>query len=609
MKFAVIFCIVPCIMILAACFSPYTGEEGTGSISISIGGGNNRAILAWDTIDSDILEHEVTLTDSQGVVHPTITIPSAASGGGTANFVSLPLGPCTIYAEGKDSSMVKSVGTLSVTIAAGSNGTKAVIMGPPEGWLGMRITQISNTTFTPIVNPGASPAYSELVNTFTVEVFGFLNDSDANSFFLDTPTVSMAGHGLTFSGFNSTGDALNGIKTFTVTANYDGTGAVAGGTADIEIDILGPLGTYSYSGGPRSIEVTIANGQTTATAIPVTDANFVHFGAYAGTSPGRDKNYKLTEDVSVTNWDPIGDNTNSFIGAFDGQGNSIDFNNINAKQGIFTQFNIGLFSVLGGPGVPGSVKNLKLTGTITGTFNSTNDIYAGAVVGFLENGTIENISSGVNITLRNNAMLNVGGIVGFTQTTGLIQNCYTTGPISAGSYNSALATSTQIGGIVGESGVGNTRIENCWSSATLTATLSSSGPLCVGGIVGIISSGSQQISRCVALNNSIIDNSGAFWTFFGRTVGNYVAGFISDCFGLTTMAPGGWSPGAATKDGADVTGTQADTYYWWTSPIGGGPVWALASNKVAAENNYLLGSGPVLYHLDTTGARPKLWFD
>ena len=69
------------IIIFSACFNNM-GEEDTGSFTISIGGGahnepagrsfqySSRATLDWDgSIDSNTLDHEITVTDNAGNQH------------------------------------------------------------------------------------------------------------------------------------------------------------------------------------------------------------------------------------------------------------------------------------------------------------------------------------------------------------------------------------------------------------------------------------------------------------------------------------------------------------------------------------------------------------
>ena len=120
-------------IILFAC-SNYMGEEDAGSFTISVGGEthnepsgrifqySSRAALDWDAlIDSNNLDHEITVTDSAGNQHSYQILWNDPDK--TAAFTSLPLGLCTIEVEGRDGfGNVQSYGYKEVTIVSGNNG-------------------------------------------------------------------------------------------------------------------------------------------------------------------------------------------------------------------------------------------------------------------------------------------------------------------------------------------------------------------------------------------------------------------------------------------------------------------------------------------------------
>ena len=590
-----LFLIAPCILLLAACFSSYSGEEndGTGSFTISIGGGSSRGILAWNSaVDSNNLIHEVTLTDSQGEVH-FAELPSAASGPVLAHFSSLPVGLANITVEGMDASDVQAVGSAEVYINPGSN-TKTITMGPPAWRLGARFGSIQPGLLTPIVNG----SYTERVTTFTVEVFGFLDDGDGTDVILAIPNMTPPNAGLTFSGHDIIANANNGVRTFTITVNYDGAATVAGGFTDLTVELAINLSSaYSYSGALGTQRINIASGTLLATAIPLRQDNFVHFGAFASTIFGSGRHYRLTESIALSSWNPIGSNVVSFNGTFDGQGHTIDINNINPlTEGSVSH--IGLFRTLSGS----TVRNLRLTGSISNNTLSTQTTNAGAVTGSVyAGGRIENVSSSVNIMLSGNSdFVNVGGIAGFINP-GIIENCYTTGNISATVTGTGTIYAGGIAGAMSSAPPGLATISFCWTESTVEASGGAVGNF-AGGIVGV--NFQSVISYCVALNGSLTSTS-AVWR-----IAQNDTGVFNDNFGYQLMAPQTWNPfGHNTPNGQHVTMADAASQIWWEdSTVDVGPGWTFAGDKGTATANAQSGTGSVWW-FGGSPARPRLWFD
>lgn len=74
--------IVACLLLITC--SDLMSGEGDALISVTIGEGTPRSIVAWaDTLDSTDLIHTVTVSDGPGTAPPSQTIPA---GGGTAKF-------------------------------------------------------------------------------------------------------------------------------------------------------------------------------------------------------------------------------------------------------------------------------------------------------------------------------------------------------------------------------------------------------------------------------------------------------------------------------------------------------------------------------------------
>jgi uncharacterized repeat protein (TIGR02543 family) len=296
---------------------------------------------------------------------------------------------------------------------------------------------------------------------------------------------------------------------------------------------------------------------------------------YAGTY------FTLTGDLDLNGkeWTAIGDYTHSFRGSFDGDGHVISGLFIN-KPGAGYQ---GLFGFLEGTGT--GVSNLGLEGVaITGRY------YVGGIAGYVNSGgSIENCYSTGAVSGTDN----IGGIAGRVYNGGSIENCYSTGAVSgtssvggiAGKVNSSSiencystgavsGTDLHVGGIAGE--VNSSSIENCYSTGAV------SGSISVGGIAGYVDSCSIEncystgavsggdfvggiagrvysgnIENCAALNPSVK----ASGSNAGRVAGS-ISGSDNTFTGNVAWDTMGTGGGKAFKEGTDYNGTlQAKTVF------------------------------------------------
>lgn len=181
--------------------------------------------------------------------------------------------------------------------------------------------------------------------------------------------------------------------------------------------------------------------------------------------------YKLNTDIKADT--PLASalcsQSSPFTGNFDGNGKSIAVNITDTVNNY-----VGLFAYIG---KGGSVKNLTVTGSVTG---SAVTLYLGALTGENE-GQIDSCVSNATVTANGSTLNNVGGLIGWN--TGTITNSRTGGSVTAG--GKAVA-----GGLVGinysttTSGGAMTSaamIQNCNASADVTADTNGSD---AGGLVG-----------------------------------------------------------------------------------------------------------------------------
>lgn len=181
-------------------------------------------------------------------------------------------------------------------------------------------------------------------------------------------------------------------------------------------------------------------GKLTALQTQVNDQGFTYDGKW----------FKLTDSISLTgNWTPIG-TPMAFAGSLDGNGKTIDGLNVNVISG-----NAGLFDSASG----GTFKDLKLNGTVNGTF------YTGGLIGGGSGVTLDNIEA--NVTVSGGSY--TGGLVGrllgtlpaTAERTPDISNCTVHGSVIGRRY---------VGGIATSSADNSPKIENCHNYASITST-------------------------------------------------------------------------------------------------------------------------------------------
>lgn len=199
----------------------------------------------------------------------------------------------------------------------------------------------------------------------------------------------------------------------------------------------------------------------------------------ASTERGKGETFILTADIDMTgkysgntSWDTIGKpesdtnyNTLNFMGTFDGGGHNIKIyinSNSTSRQGLF-----------GAIGEGAVVKNLSVSGSITGSYHG----YTGSIAG--ENsGTIENCRS----TAEVDGYTNTGGIAGINY--GKIINCYNEGTVKN--------FLTYVGGIAGTN---SGEIINCYNRGLVTCSMNM-------GLGGVLGTNSGTVTNCYYLEGT-----------------------------------------------------------------------------------------------------------
>ena len=228
---------------------------------------------------------------------------------------------------------------------------------------------------------------------------------------------------------------------------------------------------------------------------------------------------ELTDNIdmsSIANFAPIGTETASYTGTFNGNGHNISGLSVSGSDYV------GLFSYVDGATIQNiNLCDSKITATNAGGIGTSTGGIAGFATGAAK---IENCSTN-NIKIEAGS-LHIGGIIGRGEGSTEISNCTNTSTL-AGTYN--------VGGIAGSLNGGS--ITNCGNSGDLPAPWANG---CVGGIVGFAQAG--QISTCYN-TGEITGRSNAD---VGGIVGMFKSSFsISDCYNVGDVQGGQLTGGIA----------------------------------------------------------------
>ncbi len=169
----------------------------------------------------------------------------------------------------------------------------------------------------------------------------------------------------------------------------------------------------------------------------------------------------------------IGNSGTKFNGTYDGEGNQItnfSYSNNVSHVGLFGYIGTGTVknifvnnaNVLGGSDT-GIVAGRVDTGTVEsvvtkGTIRGGNSV--GGVVGSLSGGIVQKIASYTNIET---SVTNVGGIVGYADSTSKIRDSYSRGSL----YVSAATEGNKRAGILGHMGGGSVEVSNVYSTGRI----------------------------------------------------------------------------------------------------------------------------------------------
>ena len=199
------------------------------------------------------------------------------------------------------------------------------------------------------------------------------------------------------------------------------------------------------------------------------------------------------KQVAELSWTPIGNESNKYIGTFDGNDKIISNLYINA-----TSVNTGFF----GYATDGSIKNITFDNA---KVKSTGSYYTAILAGVAEYCIIENIKTLANCSVEGNTF--VGGILGAARDN--ISNC---------ENHAEVKGADSVGGVVGSYYGSSKSISSCANYGAVTGT---SGE--VGGMVGYFSTGTIQNSANYG------DITGTYYV--GNLIGNAIECNLNNVLG------------------------------------------------------------------------------
>ena len=202
----------------------------------------------------------------------------------------------------------------------------------------------------------------------------------------------------------------------------------------------------------------------------------------------------LTDNIDLTgisNWTPIGNESNKFGGTFDGKNFKVQHLSI-TQQGS----NTGLFGYASGA----TMQNICIDGNFTLTTTSYTEGY-GSIAGCVVSSTISNCHSSVNFTINTemdasvNCIGHIGGIVGkmneTSSTDSNVSGCSYSGTINLGNNKVNVAA-----GIAGYAIYSNVPITNCRFTGTIHSECEDA--LIMGGIFGYTRTGGNvKVTNCL----------------------------------------------------------------------------------------------------------------
>jgi len=212
----------------------------------------------------------------------------------------------------------------------------------------------------------------------------------------------------------------------------------------------------------------------------------------------------------------------AFNGNFDGNLKTvkIDLDVTSASSVLY----VGMFGYTDS----GKISRVYVEGTID--INVTKKVYVGGLVGYTDNSSLIQ-NCGINVKISSKTVANhsyAGGIAGQIAGTTLIQDSYSTGKI----YSETTTKTAMAAGIVAATSK-NTNIKNCYSTGEMTTSANGTGG--IANAAGIVSINVGRIFNCYSISSCYSDINNNATDYAGGIVGqNNATGSIEACYSTCT---------------------------------------------------------------------------
>lgn len=356
-------------------------------------------------------------------------------------------------------------------------------------------------------------------------------------------------------------NSMNTTNGVCITSEYEREISFTGGGENCSLELSTETDDYFFSGFSNAETPTMGtgmywiptwnNGQMTSALItnsilgggkgteelPFIISSFEHlktFAKYVNDGILSTEYIKLGGNIDCTDktgFEPIGNNTKSFIGTFNGDGNSITgltFSNTNPDgvSGLFGE--IGSIDTNNDAITRGTVKNLTLNGCQFGNGGQN-----GAIAGYLHYGTIENCTvTSCTISSGNSQSTYSGGITGMVYN-GIVKDCTVNGGTITSSITNSGDGYVYAGGIVAYA-YSDSNINGCTVTDVSINSTGNGQNSYSGGIVGSSQAtiSGNSVKGTTTVNNINNDNNNAFT---GAIVANETGGSLTNNYYYYTV--------------------------------------------------------------------------
>jgi hypothetical protein len=418
-----------------------------GNLTVRIGYSLTSARTVYPVYDSDrttplnyVLEFSA---------HPAATHEPVSASPGVPVSIRLETGSWTVTAKAMAGAVEKASGTWTGNVTANGNVPVAIALSPVGG------TSTGTLAYTLYFPAGTT-------GSLTLENSGGSSAGSESSF---------------TSGTEGTIDSL-APGSYLVKVSLGKDTETAGRTEAVHI-VAGLATKVAYN-----FYEDLASAPT-----PVTSAEDLAKIGVDAAWPLSDR-YVLAQDLSLTDWTPLGSLADPFAGSFDGGGHTITINSFSTEYLENKQY-IGIFAAVKGiPENKARVKNLNIVSSVSiaGGLSASQGQGIGLVTGYAEDAVISgvNLSGSLSIAGITKAT-SVGGIAGDMRRGAELRNCASAMDLSVAGAISAtggLAGSFLTSANGSEYGEGrDALVKDCVNSGKVEASPSGSD-VTVGGIAG-----------------------------------------------------------------------------------------------------------------------------